>query len=249
MSGFDYNVKAYSTTDISKPVKEWSVEKVEVIPRDRYTRAQKPTIQYILSDALSETLPLEQSLVEKEEAAASAPLPSSDTSGSSSSADEQIQEDIEDRHPTAREIQSSTRIHYPRPQESPPSPPYVPPPYVSSASADTLSDASSSDNSDGSVGNNLIVYSDSDTEMDVDNSTVSPQNFKGMTTENATDWLRHFENFCAYKGYDEARIKALFRVMLIESAAVWYDSLATTTTDSWEQTKDAFKTRYTTQNS
>jgi len=67
-----------------------------------------------------------------------------------------------------------------------------------------------------------------------------------MTTENATDWLHHFENFCAYKGYDDARIRALFRVMLTESAAVWYDSLATATTDSWEQTKDAFKTRYTT---
>jgi len=179
MSGFDYNVKAYSTTDLSKPVKEWSVEKVEVIPRDRYTRAQKPTVQYILSDALSETLPLEQSLVEKAEAAASAPLPSSDTSGSSSSADERIQEDIEDRHPTALEIQSPTRVPYPRPQEPPPSPPYGPPPYVRIASADTLSDASSSDNSDGSVGNNLIVDSDSDIEMDVDNSTISPKILRG----------------------------------------------------------------------
>ena len=75
-----------------RQVKEWSVEKVEVIPRDRYTRAQKPTVQYISSDALSETLPLEQSLVKK--VAASAPLPPLDTSYSSSSADERIDEDI-----------------------------------------------------------------------------------------------------------------------------------------------------------
>ena len=182
MSAFDHNVKAYSTTDISKPVKEWSVEKVEVIPRDRYTRAQKPTVQYLLSDALSETLPLEESLAERAEAAASAPLPSSDTSGSSPSADERIQQDIEDRHPTALEIQSPTRVLYPRPQEPPPSPPYRPPPYARIASADTLSDAASSDNSDGTVDNNLIVDSDSDSEMDVDNSTISPKNFKGMTT-------------------------------------------------------------------
>jgi len=50
---------------------------------------------------------------------------------------------------------------------------------VSTASADTSSDASNSDNSDVFVGNNLIVDSDSDIEMDVDNSTISPKILRG----------------------------------------------------------------------
>ena len=65
MSSFDHNVKAYSTTDISKPVKEWSVARKEVIPRDRFTRAQKQTVHYILSDALSDTLPVRAIIIGK----------------------------------------------------------------------------------------------------------------------------------------------------------------------------------------
>jgi len=78
------------------------------------------------------------------------------------------------------------------------------------------------------------------------NSNISPSNFKGSTTDNAQDWLRHFENYCVYKAYDEAKTKALFRVVLTDSAAVWYDSLATDVTDDWTALKNAFKARYTT---
>ena len=91
--------------------------------------------------------------------------------------------------------------------------------------------------------------SDSDAEFEMDSklsSNISPSNFKGTTAENAADWLRHFENYCVYKAYDDVKTKALFRVVLTDSAAVWYDSLASTVTDDWDQTKEAFKARYTT---
>ena len=89
MSGFDHNIKAYSTSDISKPTKVWQVTRKEIIPRDRSTRAQKPTVQYVLSDGLNDTQPLQ-----KAEVAASAPLPPSDSENrdSSSSTEEQIDE-------------------------------------------------------------------------------------------------------------------------------------------------------------
>jgi len=37
---------------------------------------------------------------------------------------------------------------------------------------------------------------------------------------------------------------ALFKVLLVESAAAWYDSLLATDTDTWEHMKMAFETRY-----
>jgi len=37
---------------------------------------------------------------------------------------------------------------------------------------------------------------------------------------------------------------ALFKVLLVESAAVWFDSLLKTSTNSWVNMKMAFETRY-----
>ena len=88
-----------------------------------------------------------------------------------------------------------------------------------------------------------LADSDSDSEMD---SNISPTNLKGVATENAPDWLRRFENCCEYKGYDETKKKTLFKVVLTDSAAVWYDSLPTATTNSWAQISEVFKSRYTT---
>ena len=85
-----------------------------------------------------------------------------------------------------------------------------------------------------------LADSDSDSEMD---SNISPTNFKGVATENAPNWLRHFENYCEYKGCDETKKKTLFKVVLTDSAAVWYDSLPTATTNSWAQISEAFKSR------
>jgi len=83
-------------------------------------------------------------------------------------------------------------------------------------------------------------------EMEAGPSGISPPNFKGTATENAEVWLRHFGNYCTYKGYDEARTKALFKVMLVDTAAEWFDSLQQATQDNWGNLKTAFLTCYTT---
>jgi len=83
-------------------------------------------------------------------------------------------------------------------------------------------------------------------EMESGPSGISPPNFKGTATENAEVWLRHFGNYCTYKGYDEARTKALFKVMLIDTAAEWFDSVPQATQNNWDNLKAAFLQRYTT---
>ena len=89
---------------------------------------------------------------------------------------------------------------------------------------------------------------DSDTEMGEERS-FSPNAFHGRADENGVDWLRHFENYCMYKTYDAPRKLALFRVLLVDHAATWYDSLpqpaageAAATT--YDNLKAAFETRY-----
>jgi len=76
------------------------------------------------------------------------------------------------------------------------------------------------------------------------NTQFAPQKFKGLTTENAKDWVRQFENYCLYKDFNDVKKMALFRVLLVDSAAVWYDSLPATSTDTWANVKVAFETCY-----
>ena len=91
MSGFDHNIKAYSTSDLTKPHAKWPVNSEEVILTDRQSRSQKPEVYYTLSDSLNKTLPLQEAAAETAQLAASAPLPSSDSEAldTSSSTDDQ----------------------------------------------------------------------------------------------------------------------------------------------------------------
>jgi len=87
---------------------------------------------------------------------------------------------------------------------------------------------------------------DSDSEMETGHNSIYPPNFKGTTSEDAEAWLRHFKNYCAYKDFTDDKIRALFRVMLVDSAAVWFDSLTQAKRDDWEALKAEFLKRYTT---
>jgi len=82
--------------------------------------------------------------------------------------------------------------------------------------------------------------------MESGHNSIYPQNFKGTTTENADTWQRHSNNYCAYKGYDKPKTKALFRIVLIDSAALWFDSLTADVQNDWGQLKAAFLARHTT---
>ena len=82
--------------------------------------------------------------------------------------------------------------------------------------------------------------------METRTANIYPQNFRGVVSESADAWLRQFVNYCAYKGYDDDRAKALFRVLLVECAAVWFNSLEEAIQHDWTQLKAAFLARYTT---
>jgi len=54
-----------------------------------------------------------------------------------------------------------------------------------------------------------VVDSNSESESEMaesqTNNQFSPQRFRGLTTENAKDWIRQFDNFCTYKGFEESK--------------------------------------------
>jgi len=52
-------------------------------------------------------------------------------------------------------------------------------------------------------------------------NSFNPSPFRGMTTEDAEAWLRRFNNFCMYKEFNADKSKALFNVLLVDSAAAF----------------------------
>ena len=62
-----------------------------------------------------------------------------------------------------------------------------------------------------------VVDSDSDSESEMADSQssnqFSPKQFRGLTTENAKDWIRQFDNVCTYKAFEEQKKMALFKVL------------------------------------
>jgi len=123
--------------------------------------------------------------------------------------------------------------------------PPLPPPPPTAAAADHTAATSSS----ASAAPPAAVYnSDSDSESEMAETSSStrfaPLKFQGLTTENAKDWIREFDNYCLYKDMNGAKKLALFKVLLTSSAAIWLENLPATTTNSWENVKAAFETRY-----
>ena len=58
-----------------------------------------------------------------------------------------------------------------------------------------------------------------DTEDMTEDKTIGPGTFAGTTGEDGDRWLKHFEHYCAYKGYPEAKQLALCKVLLTGIAA------------------------------
>jgi len=79
-----------------------------------------------------------------------------------------------------------------------------------------------------------------------DDKQVSPSQFKGKAGENAEDWFRHFENYCAYRGLEEAKKLALFKVLMTELAGDWLATLSDDTLGTFDGIKTAFDARYKT---
>ena len=91
-----------------------------------------------------------------------------------------------------------------------------------------------------------VVDSDSENEMaeSQSNTQFAPQKFKGLIKENAKDWIRQLENYFQYKEFNADKKMAMFKVLLVDSAAVWYDSLSEDNADTWAHVKTAFETHH-----
>jgi len=86
--------------------------------------------------------------------------------------------------------------------------------------------------------------SESDTKPDM--ADINPPKFSGTAIENAEMWMRHFNNFCAFKEHNENKTRTFFQKLMVGSAANWLDSLDDGTRNNWGALKDALLARYTT---
>ena len=87
--------------------------------------------------------------------------------------------------------------------------------------------------------------SDNDSDM-AEERTIAPIQFNGSANVDAEQWLKHFENYCAYKNYDESKKLALCKILLTGNAAAWLDTLSDAITGTWDALKEGFLQRYLT---
>jgi len=55
--------------------------------------------------------------------------------------------------------------------------------------------------------------------------TVSPPVFNKKSKRSPAEWLRQFQNYVAFRNVSDEQEAKLFKVLMIEQAADWIDSL------------------------
>jgi len=88
------------------------------------------------------------------------------------------------------------------------------------------------------------IVEDEENEEMAEEKNFTPTPFQGRVEDDGEDWLRHFLNYCAYKGYDDGKKLALLKVLLVGNAAIWFDSLVEPATTTFNGLKTAFEARY-----
>lgn len=83
-------------------------------------------------------------------------------------------------------------------------------------------------------------------DFDVDEMTESfhPGIFNGRAEEDAVEWLKHFENYGAFKGFDENKKLALIKVLLTGNAATWVETFEAADLATFAAFKAAFESRF-----
>jgi len=81
--------------------------------------------------------------------------------------------------------------------------------------------------------NSSTDLSDSDSDSNSDMADINPSTFSGTASEAAENCLRHFCNFCDFKGHSPSKILSLFRILMAGSAATWLDSLPDDVRSDW----------------
>jgi len=129
----------------------------------------------------------------------------------------------------------------------------VPPPQHSPGSASAEEDDEVFQHPQPAAVNPLVIDADTSSgDFDSSNSDIDdemtenfhPGIFNGKADEDAVEWLKHFENYCAFKGFEENKKMALIKVLLIGNAATWLDTISATDLATFAAFKAAFEARF-----
>ncbi len=78
---------------------------------------------------------------------------------------------------------------------------------------------------------------------------LAPPLFTGDPSQDATLWWSTFEHYTTYKSLQDAQARSLFPLLLRDTAAAWYPTLAQGQTDTLAHLKDAFQAAFKSNNS
>ena len=88
-----------------------------------------------------------------------------------------------------------------------------------------------------------IILADSDDEM-AESLSLGPPVFDGSSSNDPQSWLSCLEDFIKYKGLDDEKRLALFKLRLSSNARSWLTTLPPNNQDTFAHLKDAFLERF-----
>lgn len=89
----------------------------------------------------------------------------------------------------------------------------------------------------------IVSHAVTVTRQTVSDSLIGPRPFQGIS-QNGEDWINYFEKYCQYKDFtDEDRLR-LMKLLLVEQASDWVNSLQPEQLQSYATLQAAFRERY-----
>ena len=221
--------------------KSWPVEPQDVIPPDRQSRSSKPEVFYFFGDASAQELNREA--IYKKHSATAQVTKTVDTVDAPVNPDnkddgtEQTVTTNQQNIQGATGAQPSDDIQQEQAQEQVAIQPVE-------EQAQGLEDGQGQDELDDDVfyGDNENVNNDEDSMGE--DRILMPNLFSGGSNSDADDWLRKFQNYRAYKGYDDAKALSLFKALLDGGAGIWLESLQDDVKNVLAELVKAFEERY-----
>ena len=216
-------LKAESSRDIRKPVNSWPCTESEINPRERVTRSGKPDVVYHFSPSdnnqkhfIGQKAPSYETVVK--------------------------QIVVEDNRIRSRVPSSESTVDDENPEDS-----------GLLHLGGILRTPREVDRVFNYVHNFDLeddVFQEQEIEETEDMATaedthIMPSHFSGEIHANDSDaWFRKFQNYCEYKGLTAAKALALFKVLMVGSAANWLETLGKNVRGDIHALQRAFNERY-----
>jgi len=80
----------------------------------------------------------------------------------------------------------------------------------------------------------------------MEDRNLSPQPFRGRSSDDPETFLRQFVHCCQYKEYTEPKKFTFFKLLLLDSAADWLDQQPLAVSGDFDRLRQAFEERYKT---